>query len=132
MAVIGFSIAVIGLALALVFAMGALRDERERSTTLAATLDSLRTAASRPAPVAATLSARERALRDDLVKHPELIPYPAVMGGTMFFVPQRIVILDDRWAFAEFEDGHVAGSMLLEYDVRDGRILWKRLAARRD
>jgi hypothetical protein len=128
--VIGFSIAVIGLALALVLAMGALREERERGATLSATLDSLRAAV--PPASGDTLSAADRALRDDLVEHRELIPFPAVMGGTMFFVPQRIVILNDRWAYAEFEDGHIGGSMLLEYDVDDGRIRWKRLAARRD
>ena len=35
------------------------------------------------------------------------------------------------FVFAEFEDGHVSGAMLLEYEVLDGgRISWKRLWSR--
>jgi hypothetical protein len=73
-------------------------------------------------------------LRDSLAAHPEIIPYPGVMGGTMFFLPdQGIVLLAPPYVFARFEDGHIGGSMLLEYTILPGpRIEWKRLWARKD
>jgi hypothetical protein len=68
-------------------------------------------------------------LRDSLEAHPELIPYKAVLGGTMGF--EGIVVLRPPFVFAEFEDGHIAGTMLLEYQVLDQRkISWKRLWSR--
>ena len=75
-----------------------------------------------------------RQLRDSLVAHPELIPFPGELGGTMFFEPgENIVLLTPPFVFAEFEDGHVNGSMLLEYEILPGpRIGWKRLWARRE
>ncbi|MFC1799332.1 hypothetical protein ACFL2Z_00260 [Candidatus Eisenbacteria bacterium] len=64
-------------------------------------------------------------LRDDLVAHPELIPYDGVSGGTMYFVRHRISLLSLKWVYAEFEDGHIAGRCLLEYDVTpEGNITW--------
>ena len=72
-----------------------------------------------------------RQLRENLVAHAELIPYPGVMGGTMFF--DEIVLLAPSFAFASFEDGHTSGAMLLEFEVTDStRIAWKRLWARLD
>lgn len=74
-----------------------------------------------------------RDLKRDLMKHPELIPYPGVEGGTMgFYSDREIGVLGPHWVMARFEDGHVGGSMLLEYQVRNGRITWRRLAASRD
>lgn len=68
-------------------------------------------------------------LRDSLEAHPELIPYPGVLGGTMRF--NDIVLLQPSFAFAEFDDGHIDGAMLLEYAVVDpGRVSWKRLWSR--
>ena len=68
-------------------------------------------------------------LRDSLEAHPELIPYPGVLGGTMRF--SDIVLLKQPFAFAEFEDGHIVGDMLLEYAIVDpARVSWKRLWSR--
>ncbi len=70
-------------------------------------------------------------LRDSLKAHIEIIPYEAVLGGTMFF--EDIVLLQPSFVFARFEDGHIGGAMLLEYEVLDGgRISWKRLWSRLD
>ena len=70
-------------------------------------------------------------LRDSLAAHRELIPYPGVLGGTMSF--SEVLLLKPPFAFAEFEDGHIGGAMLLEYDVVDpGRVKWKRLWSRLD
>jgi hypothetical protein len=71
-----------------------------------------------------------RQLRDSLTAHTELIPYHAVLGGTMFF--EDVLILSPSFVFASFEDGHIAGAMLLEYQVEGGRISWKRLWSRLD
>jgi hypothetical protein len=69
----------------------------------------------------------------DLVAHPELIPYEGVLGGTMGFYESSVSLLSTRWAFAYFEDGHIGGRCLLEYEVEPGgRISWKILAAMRD
>lgn len=68
-------------------------------------------------------------LRDSLEAHPEIIPYDGVLGGTMRF--NEVDLLQPSFAFAEFDDGHIDGSMLLEYEVLDnGRIAWKRLWSR--
>lgn len=67
-------------------------------------------------------------LRNDLVAHPELIQRPGVLGGTMGFNGPEIALLSSRWVFARFEDGHIAGSCLLEYHVaQDSTIQWKVL-----
>ena len=63
------------------------------------------------------------------MKHRELIPYEGVLGGQMGFYDENgIQILDSRWVLADFEDGHIAGRMLLEYQVsNEGQISWKVL-----
>ena len=67
-------------------------------------------------------------LRNDLVAHPELIQIQGVMGGTMRFYAPEIALLNTRWVFARFDDGHIVGSCLLEYHVApDGTIQWKVL-----
>jgi hypothetical protein len=72
-------------------------------------------------------------LKADLMKHPDLIPFPGVLGGSMgFYSADDIRILGSHWAFARFEDGHIGGSILLEYKVEHGRITWKRLAVAKD
>jgi hypothetical protein len=75
-----------------------------------------------------------RDLRADLLTHPELIPFPGVHGGTMYILPEdRIALLTPPYAFAEFDDGHIGGTMLLEYTILPGpQIQWKRLWAARD
>ena len=63
-----------------------------------------------------------------------LIPIRAVLGGTMMFSPdENIVLLPSPYVFAEFDDGHIGGTMLLEYTILPGpKIVWKRLWARED
>lgn len=67
----------------------------------------------------------------DLMRHRELIPFKGVMGGTMGFYSQKdIQVLTSRWVLASFEDGHIGGRMLLEYNVLPGgKIQWKVLSA---
>ena len=54
-----------------------------------------------------------------------LIPYEGVLGGTMGFWRDDFLILNDRWAYAYFEDGHIGGYLLLEYTVVDDQVSWK-------
>ena len=67
----------------------------------------------------------------DLKRHRELIPYKGVLGGTMnFYDNSKIWVLTKKWVLAYFEDGHVAGYLLLEYEVtQDGKISWKTVAS---
>jgi len=67
----------------------------------------------------------ELQLRRDLTEQPELIPHEPVLGGRMFFVPEGIHVLNDRWVLATFEDGHIRGQMLLEYEVVHGNVMWQ-------
>ena len=62
----------------------------------------------------------------DLMRHTELIPYEGVLGGTMgFYSEDMIHVLTKRWVLASFEDGHIGGKMLLEYQVSGGgEITW--------
>jgi hypothetical protein len=64
-------------------------------------------------------------LKNDLMSKTEIIPVDGILGGTMrIYSDEDIIVLPGRWVYAQFEDGHITGSMLLEYDVRDGVIIW--------
>jgi hypothetical protein len=77
--------------------------------------------------------ARAEAIIADLVRHPELIPFEGMEGGTMRFYPAQSSVIAPGWAYGYFEDGHIAGHGLFEYQAGpDGRIRWKRLAAKLD
>jgi hypothetical protein len=72
-----------------------------------------------------------RLLLEDLSRHPEVIPDSAVLGGTMHFTMFRL--LNRQWAMAAYEDGHVAGQMLLRFTVAPGsRISWQVIDASMD
>ena len=70
-------------------------------------------------------------LAEDLIRHPELIPFPGVLGGTMgFYDSTQVHVLNDRWVYAYFEDGHIGGFGVFQYSVGDsGQIKWKCLNA---
>ncbi|MCC5809320.1 MAG: hypothetical protein JJU06_03020 [Ectothiorhodospiraceae bacterium] len=62
----------------------------------------------------------EHDLVADLVRRRELITEQGVLGGTMYFVAAETHVLTGRWVLATFEDGHVRGHLLLEYNVEEG------------
>lgn len=68
-------------------------------------------------------------IRDDLVENPDLISRSSVLGGRMdFYFRDGIHILNDRWVFAYFEDGHIEGALLLKYTLdEEGKIYWEVL-----
>ncbi len=49
------------------------------------------------------------------------------MSGTLNYTSKEgITVINSRWVKADFEDGHISGSMLLEYKVlKDNEISWK-------
>jgi hypothetical protein len=58
-------------------------------------------------------------LVDSLLAHPEVIPHPGVLGGTMaFYYPWKIHVLDDGWIYAVFDDGHIQGRGIFSYEVQ--------------
>ena len=62
----------------------------------------------------------DRSMREQ----PGLIPYEGILGGTMQFL--YIFILNDKWVYATFEDGHIGGSAVFEYAVGPGQaISWE-------
>lgn len=64
----------------------------------------------------------------DLLDHPELIPFEGVLGGVMMFTDAALI--NDKWVFARFEDGHIMGSGLFQYEIKDqSRIDWKLIKA---
>ena len=74
-----------------------------------------------------------RRILEDLARHPELIPFAGVQGGTMRFHPAQSAVISPEWAYGYFEDGHIAGRGLFEYQVgRGGEIRWKRITAKLD
>jgi len=74
-----------------------------------------------------------RQLRDSLMAHPEVIPFEPVLGGTMFFPPSEIVLLQPPYVFAGAEDGHVGGRLLLRYQVLGDRsVRWRTLWSARE
>ncbi len=68
-------------------------------------------------------------LRENLAADPGIIESRGVLGGAMgFYFMDGIHILNKRWVFAYFEDGHLAGAMLLRYEIHDeGEISWEVL-----
>jgi hypothetical protein len=68
-------------------------------------------------------------IRQDLVKRSGLIDMESVHGGKMgFYFHDGIHILNEKWVFAYFEDGHMAGALLLKYEINeDGSLGWEVL-----
>ena len=131
----GFLLVVINVILAIILAIllfGLIRlDTPERATAdprPASESRALIEAARRKSvPVA------ERDVVDALIATPEIIPFEPVLGGTMgFYAPENITVLNDRWVYAVFEDGHVAGSMLIEYVGTADGIVWAVIDATLD
>jgi len=64
-------------------------------------------------------------LKKALRERPDLINHKPVLGGTMFFPEKGIRVLTDKWILAEFEDGHILGYALIEYQVKSGKISFR-------
>jgi hypothetical protein len=71
---------------------------------------------------------------NDLVAHPEIIPgKTAFVGGRFgFYNVAGIRVLNRHWVLAPFDDGHVGGDLILQYEVDEGKIRWKVLQSEMD
>ena len=59
-----------------------------------------------------------------LHSRPEEIPLEAVLGGTMAF--GKVELLSSRWLISEYDDGHIMGRTLFEYQINeDGQVDFK-------
>ena len=65
-------------------------------------------------------------LPKDLFKNSKLIPYAGVLGGVMDYASE-FKVLQKRYVWVDFEDGHIGGFMLLKFDIKNGKIKWKVL-----
>ena len=64
-------------------------------------------------------------LKQDLMDKSELISFDGILGGTMkIYQEEQIILLPGFYVMAVFEDGHIQGGMLLEYEVTQGEIKW--------
>lgn len=70
-------------------------------------------------------------IEKDLISKPELISIDGVLGGTMFFTDAHL--LNEKWVYATFEDGHIMGSGLYTYEVfSPEEIKWKEIEVTSD
>ncbi|MBE0450691.1 MAG: hypothetical protein IBX70_07580 [Clostridia bacterium] len=69
-------------------------------------------------------------LLDTLSNENDLIPYDGVLGGTMKWWPTESRIINNEWVLGYFEDGHILGHALLEYQIDDQQnVTWKLIKA---
>jgi len=60
------------------------------------------------------------------MKHNELIPCKGAVGGTPgFYDPAGIAVLSKNYVVANYDDGHVEGTVELTFTVSNGTISWK-------
>ena len=58
---------------------------------------------------------------NDLGSREELMPFKGVFGARpSFYTEVRMYVLNGRWAFASFNDGHTTGDRLYSYRVSEG------------
>lgn len=69
-------------------------------------------------------------LLEDLKEHAAMIPEAAVLGGTMHFTQTGII--NERWVYGAYEDGHIAGAAVFQWEVRDSRIEWTPILVLKD
>ncbi len=66
-------------------------------------------------------------VENSLKEHPEVIGQDAVLGGRMGF--NRVMMLTPNWVFGQFEDGHVLGWGIYEYQHSKGVFTWREIAS---
>ncbi len=65
-------------------------------------------------------------LVQDLMEHNELIPCKGTVGGRPgFYDPNKIAVISKKHVIADYDDGHVEGTIELAFTVLHGTISWK-------
>lgn len=68
----------------------------------------------------------EQEIIEDLLQQDIDIPVSGILGGKMRIY--EVKLLNEQWAMAYIEDGHIAGEILLEFKVKDNKkVDWKVL-----
>lgn len=74
-----------------------------------------------------TIQNPETFIVEALKSDPELIPEKGVLGGTMQFINTEI--LNERFIWAEFEDGHINGQAIYQYRLsKEGKPQFKLIS----
>lgn len=69
----------------------------------------------------------EEFIENTLRKRTDLIPFEAVLGGTMNF--GKIQLLGNKWIIADYSDGHIQGRSIYEYQLNDKKALIFKILA---
>ncbi|HEY9221921.1 MAG TPA: hypothetical protein VIO43_10155 [Lutibacter sp.] len=72
----------------------------------------------------------EEFVENALRKRTDLIPFEAVLGGTMNF--GKIQLLGNKWIIADYSDGHIQGRSIYEYRIDDKKALTFKILASND
>ena len=66
-------------------------------------------------------------IKNQLRNQPDKIPLSPVLGGNMEF--RKIDIISEKWLLAIYDDGHVQGKAIMEYDLQqDGSVKYTVVA----
>jgi hypothetical protein len=63
----------------------------------------------------------EEFVENALRKRADLIPFEAVLGGTMSY--GKIQLLGNKWIIADYNDGHIQGRSIYEYRIDDKKAM---------
>ncbi len=69
-------------------------------------------------------------LIEDLTQNPSVIPEEPVLGGTMHF--GQVGLINERWVYGSYEDGHIAGAAVFQWEVRDSGLIWTPILVLRE
>jgi len=72
----------------------------------------------------------EEFVENALRKRTDLIPFEAVLGGTMNY--GKIQLLGNKWIIADYSDGHIQGRSIYEYRLNDKKELIFKILASND
>lgn len=63
----------------------------------------------------------EQFIKNQLKNQPDKIPLKPVLGGNMEF--RKIDVISEKWLLAIYDDGHVQGKAVMEYNLQpDGSV----------
>lgn len=72
----------------------------------------------------------EEFVENALRKRTDLIPFEAVLGGTMRY--GKIQLLGNKWLIADYNDGHIQGRSIYEYRINDKKEISFKILASND
>ncbi|NJW52635.1 hypothetical protein HC175_06850 [Salinimicrobium sp. CDJ15-91] len=71
----------------------------------------------------------EQYISEALKQQKQIIPMEAVLGGQMEF--RQVQVLTEDWVLAIYDDGHVQGKTIFEYELqKDGKLRFQEVASK--